>query len=342
MRALTLRIIISVAVTSLLLNCGSKKSSNNETGSSGSIVMSQNNQQWEDTLTETNNSVDSSTVWADWDSPDTTTYEEEIMPVYSLGKPVAQLRWRELVPGMEYVEAPSFIRCTNIGDNIIRIVRADMKKLKLKLLCADQLDTGSMTADVWGRHYGMLAVINASMYGSDLYSSTGYMKNGKYINNKRFNKAYKAIVVFDPFENSLPYFQIIDTDCQPDWKALVKKYRVASQGLRMIDCNRVNRWSKQAKYWSTACIGEDSAGRVLFIHSRTPYMVSDLNKILLTLPLDIRNVMYVEGGPESSLYVNAGGMEIKSFGSYETDFNLNDDNDQYWEIPNVIAIGNKE
>jgi len=52
--------------------------------------------------------------------------------------------------------------------------------------------------------------------------------------------------------------------------------------------------------------------------------------------------MYVEGGPESSLYINAGGKEVKSMGSYETNFNLNDENDLFWQLPNVIGIiGNK-
>ncbi len=328
-------IISLIVFATVLLNGCEKKSGDSKTVSPGTLDTVNTTA---DSSIETGDSDASSSVWSEWEEPDITT-EEILIPVYTETKPVANLEWEELVPGLEYTEAPSFIRCMNIGDNLIRIVRADLKKLKLKLLCADQLDTGNMTADTWCNRYHLLAVINAGMYGADQYSSTGFMKNDDYINNKRLNKAYKAIVVFNPVDNNLPYFQIIDTDCQPDWKNLLKKYRSASQGLRMIDCNRSNRWSKQAKYWSTACIGEDSRGHTLFIHSRTPYMVSDLNRILLSLPLDIRNVMYVEGGPESSLYVHADGKEIKSFGSYETDFYFSDDNDQYWPIPNVMAIG---
>ncbi len=329
-----LKILAGAVLIMLLLNGCAKKSPNGRMKTSEAPPAEN---EFADASSENNDPIKSLSAWSE---PDTTSTEEkEIIPEFSEEEPVSELHWKKLVPGLEYTEAPSFIRCTNIGDNLIRIVRADMKKLKLRLLCAGQLNIETLKADAWCERYGMLAVINASMYGSDMFSSTGFMKNGNYFNNKRFNKAYKAIVVFDPPDDSLPYFQIVDTGCRPDWKALVKRYRVAAQGLRMIDCNRANRWSRQKKYWSTACIGEDGRGRVLFIHSRTPYMVSDLNRILLSLPLNIRTVMYVEGGPESSLYVRAGGREIRSFGSYETGFNENDDNNDYWSIPNVIAIG---
>lgn len=328
-------IIIPGIALAVLLVHGCEKKPDGEKNASIDVLAGNN--QSADTARENGSTISPSSAWDEWVQPDTTT-EEEVIPVFTEVQPVKDLNWEELVPGLEYVEAPSFIRCTNIGDNLIRIVRADLTKLKLRLLIADQLDTGSMTADVWCNHYKMLAVINAGMYGSDHYSSTGFMKNRNFTNRTGFNPAYKTIVVFDPVENDLPYFQILDTDCQPDWKALVRKYRSAAQGLRMIDCRGSNRWGRQPQYWSTACIGEDSSGRVLFIHSRTPYMVSDLNRILLSLPLNIGNVMYVEGGPESSLYVRAGGHEKRSFGSYETGFNLNDANEYYWDIPNVVAI----
>jgi len=32
--------------------------------------------------------------------------------------------------------------------------------------------------------------------------------------------------------------------------------------------------------------------------------------------------MYLEGGPESTLYFSANGFEFEKFGSYETGFNL--------------------
>jgi hypothetical protein len=51
--------------------------------------------------------------------------------------------------------------------------------------------------------------------------------------------------------------------------------------------------------------------------------------------------MYLEGGPEASFYLNHNGIEVKKFGSYETDFNENDDNEGFLEIPNIIGISKK-
>ena len=51
---------------------------------------------------------------------------------------------------------------------------------------------------------------------------------------------------------------------------------------------------------------------------RCPYLVCDFINILLALPLDINNAMYLEGGSEASFYLNHKGFEVKKFGSYET------------------------
>ena len=92
------------------------------------------------------------------------------------------------------------------------------------------------------------------------------------------------------------------------------------------------------KIYSIAAVATDKSGNVLFIHSRAPFSVYDFNRMLLTLPLDIQNAMYVEGGPEATLYVNAGGERTQRVGSYETRFIENDGNDVAWEIPNIIGI----
>ncbi len=52
--------------------------------------------------------------------------------------------------------------------------------------------------------------------------------------------------------------------------------------------------------------------------------------------------MYPEGGSEASFYLDDKGMEIIEKGSFETGFNENDDNNQLWEIPNVIGITKKK
>jgi hypothetical protein len=48
--------------------------------------------------------------------------------------------------------------------------------------------------------------------------------------------------------------------------------------------------------------------------------------------------MHVEGGPEASLSVHSGGVELDLCGSFETGFVSDDANPLQWPIPNVIGV----
>jgi uncharacterized protein YigE (DUF2233 family) len=109
----------------------------------------------------------------------------------------------------------------------------------------------------------------------------------------------------------------------------------------MVDCNQKNRWSQQNKKWSMVVIGMDKDGNALFIFTRSPYSVHDFINILLKSSLKLYNAMYLEGGPEASFYLNHKGIKVEKMGSYETGFNKNDDNKEFWEIPNIIGITKK-
>ena len=89
-------------------------------------------------------------------------------------------------------------------------------------------------------------------------------------------------------------------------------------------------------------LGEDKQGNILFIFCRSPYSMHDFNNILLQLPINIVCAQHLEGGPEASLYFSYKGIVINKFGSYETQFNKNDNNDHAWIIPNVLGIAKKK
>ena len=57
----------------------------------------------------------------------------------------------------------------------------------------------------------------------------------------------------------------------------------------------------------------------------------------LALPLGLSAAMHVEGGPEASLSVHAGGIDLDLNGSFETGFNENESQVRQWPIPNVLA-----
>jgi len=132
--------------------------------------------------------------------------------------------------------------------------------------------------------------------------------------------------------------QILDRDCQ-DVPKLRGQYATLIQSIRMISCEGANVWSQQPhRKWSAAAIGQDRQHRILFIHSRARLTVHDLIDHLLALPLDLKRAMYVEGGPESQLYVRSGGREWEFVGNFNHSDSRETGNTIGWPVPNVVGI----
>lgn len=237
------------------------------------------------------------------------------------------VEWKTLEPGLELAAVAKFT-----------LVRIDPKKHDLKLLMVSEQGGKKRTAPEWAEQYKLSVAVNAGMFEAygDQSTAHSYMQNYKHINNPKI-AGQNAFLAFNRKDDSVPRVQIIDRRCQ-DFKKLRRKYHTIIQGIRMVDCRQKNTWSLQKKKWSMVVMAVDKKGRVLFIFTRHPYRVHNYINMLLALPLNIHNMMYLEGGPEASLYIDAGGTKIEKFGSYETGFNENDDNDKFWPIPNVIGV----
>jgi len=225
-----------------------------------------------------------------------------------------------------------------VGDSTIVVVRVDAERYGFRLLSAKLLALDkNPTAPEWLEGQNVIGVINASMFKVDHRTSLGYAREGPGINNGSWNKD-NAIFAAGPLAPGLGQAQIIDRTCQ-DWSALVPQYRMLVQNIRMIDCRGRNTWAQQPRRFSTACVGTDREGRVLLVHARSAWSTHDLIDILLGLPLELVHLMYVEGGPEASLYVKVGGQVIVSeMGSFETGFSEDDSNRVFWPLPNVLAF----
>jgi len=248
--------------------------------------------------------------------------------------------WRALKQGLEYAEFTAPLRSTH-GDSKIRILRIDPTYFELKLVNASARPDGKpLTTKEWVRQENLAAAINASMFHADYRTSVALMKTKGHTNNPRVTKD-KAVLAFHPLISSIPPVQIIDRECQ-DFHQLQRQYASLVQNIRMISCRGNNVWAQQKRAWSTAAVGTDLQGRVLFIHVRSPYSVHDLIDMLLALPIELRNAMYVEGGPEAQLYVKSGDVELELVGSFETGFYERDDNTRAWPIPNAIGVRRKE
>lgn len=248
--------------------------------------------------------------------------------------------WIQVEPGLDLGLFPS-PRPSPTGDSVIRILRIDPERFELRLLNASATkDKRPLTAKQWCERYGCIAAINASMFQTDLSTSISLMRTGEHVNNPRLTKD-RAILAFGRLSSDVPPITMIDRDCD-DFAEWSSKYATLVQSIRMISCKGKNVWAQQPERWSTAAVGTDRRGRVLFIHVRSPFTTHDLVNILMELPLEVARAMYVEGGPDAQLYVGAGGRSEEFVGIYDLPFYDSSSGDSARPVPNVIAVSRKQ
>jgi hypothetical protein len=257
--------------------------------------------------------------------------------VFFAGLAASAVEWKALEPGIELavIEAPV---TSSLGDSKLTVVRINPELRNLKLLMASQVGGGKRTARAWAEEFDLAVVVNAGMFETEGGQTKArfLMKNFDHVNNPNVGAA-NSFLAFNPVARDVPTVQIIDRRCQ-NFASLQGKYHTLIQGIRMVNCNQKATWKAQPRKWSMVVIAVDTQGRVLFVFARSPYTVRDFIDMALSLPLAILSMMYLEGGPEASLLVSAGGVRVEGIGSFETGFLENDTNDEFWPIPNVLGV----
>ena len=76
----------------------------------------------------------------------------------------------------------------------------------------------------------------------------------------------------------------------------------------------------------------------MVVFTRTPFTMHDFNENLLALGLGVVAAQHLEGGPEASLSIHGGGINVDFAGSYETNFMSDDSNKRQWVLPNVFGV----
>lgn len=247
--------------------------------------------------------------------------------------------WHTLEPGLDLAAFAAPLRA-EIGDSLIRVLRIDPARFDLRLLSAAAPDQRArLSARQWCERNGLAAAINASMYQSDYRTAVSLMTTKAYTNNPRVSRD-KAVLAFDRLDDGVPPVQIIDRQLQ-DFDALRPRYGTLVQSIRMVSLSGENVWQPQPTRWSTAAIGIDRQGRTLFIHVRSPYSTHDLINVLLALPIDLRNAMYVEGGTEAQLFVTSGAQTYEFIGMYDNGFLDADTSAPAWPVPNVVGVARR-
>lgn len=83
---------------------------------------------------------------------------------------------------------------------------------------------------------------------------------------------------------------------------------------------------------------KDKFGRIWFVFSRSPYSHNQMISFLGKFKDELSNAIYLEGGPETSMFINIKDHKIEKVGSYVSKTFPTDSNTVFWDLPNVIGI----
>jgi len=241
--------------------------------------------------------------------------------------------WHTLQDGVYYKE---FV----ISDKYpIHVIKVEPNKSLLVALSAKVHSKKSMTVKEWCEKFNLVVATNAGMYATDYLTHVGYMRIGNDVLNPRWVKNYFSVFAFNPLKPNLPPAMMIDLDL--DNKKILQDYSVVIQNLRLIKYKGKNVWSPSSKKWSESALAMDEKGNVLFIFSIEAFSMYELNKILLSLPLNIVRAMHLEGGPPASLSIHSSNIKLDLMGKGETEFLENDSYRTQYPIPSIIGVKRK-
>jgi uncharacterized protein YigE (DUF2233 family) len=210
-------------------------------------------------------------------------------------------------------------------------VRADLTRYQLRA----HSEPAGRTATAWRDREQLVAVTNAGMFhaGGDpvgLVVADGHARG-------KDNPKFGGYLAWDPVDANDPAVAIAGSSCAGfDLAALRKRYRSMVQSYRLLGCAGEALPWQDPKQYSAAAIGVDRDGRVTFLHARAAVTMAELSRALATH--DLAGAIFLEGGPEASLVVRGATGSLERVGSYETGFVENDDNRDFWALPNIIGL----
>ncbi|MDP2317342.1 MAG: phosphodiester glycosidase family protein [Pseudomonadota bacterium] len=217
------------------------------------------------------------------------------------------------------------------GDGRLVVVRVDPARFELVAYAASAEGAARTAADWVDTTPGLLAAINASMYGPDLRTAVSLLVADGHANNPTLGADNSVLA----FGGDAPA-RIIDRTCE-DFDTLRPRYPTLIQGIRMLGCQG-NVWEEQPRRWSEAAIGQDADGRVLFLFARTPWSAHTFVEHARSLDLGLTRLQHADGGPPAQLAWRDGGATVGLVGSYETDARENDSRVFAVAVPNLVGV----
>lgn len=255
---------------------------------------------------------------------------------------INEIPWKQLMDGLQYVELDAPDKSV-VNDSKLTIIKVDVQKFDFDFLTGSE-HRGARIAPDWAKEFDQNLIINAGMYKyNKAQSNKGYMKHYNHLNNPVKSEYYNAMLAMHPKDKSKAPFAIYDITKEP-WENLKTQYHSLCQGMRMIDGdgNRMEFSKRPDQSCSMIIAATDVDGNFYIVFTRSPYTHRTMIKYLQGLPINIRTTVYLEGGPETSLYLNTGDTVVAKYGSYVSNTCNNDDNDHFRLVPNVIALRKKK
>ena len=234
--------------------------------------------------------------------------------------------WTRLESGLEVALFDAESRDASDDGDLV-VLRLDPELWQLRLYAAaDQDDDRPRTIRQWCREFGLTAAINGGMYQADRRTHVGFSQVDGRITNPAVND-YLSVLACDPLDPTDPPFGLFDLDTVtlPD---LAARYRTVLQNLRLVKRERENRWQPSTERWIESAAGEDTRGRILLIHCRTPLSMFDFNELLLDLPLDLVAAQHLEGNTPARFWIEHATWQALA---------LDDDEDGSPKLPLVLG-----
>lgn len=246
--------------------------------------------------------------------------------------------WVTLNKGMEYreIDAPTK---SFIGDSKISILRMDRNLFDFNLFSATKYDSLPRDLHAWADTFQLNVVFNAGMYSlTNPLSSRAYLKSGSHVNNGSLLENFNLMLAMNPTVKHRDEVEILDLTCE-NFQEMNGQFASYAQGLRMIDCNGSPMyWKKKIQSCSMIIAAEGGDGKFYLIFCRSPYTHNQMIDFMVGMPYHLRNAIYLEGGPETSLLIDVNGHCIEKVGSWVSDTWESDSNHHFWRLPNVVGV----
>ena len=246
--------------------------------------------------------------------------------------------WTTLTTGMEYREMDAPTK-SFIGDSKISLLRMDRGLFDFDIFSASKYDSIPRDLHAWADTFQLNVVFNSGMYSQiNPLLSRAYLKVGSHVNNGTLLENFNLMMAMNPTVKQRDEVEILDLTCE-NFKEMNDQFSCYAQGLRMIDCNGSPMyWKKKIQSCSMIIAAEGGDGKFYLIFCRSPYTHNQMIDFMIGMPYKLRNAIYLEGGPETSLLIDVNGHCIEKVGSWVSDTWESDKNDHFWRLPNVVGV----